>query len=252
MRVVSFLMMSFVLSSTAQAQRLDDVHTVVARSTWDPGFAGLVDEVVYDNASVFCQRPTLAQSQTFSPPTALATQTPCGGPWLKAVKVDDDDVPASIVIHHSDFADSPGPVVIRDYHLQVAGYSDIAYHFVVMPDGRIYEGRPIHLLGAHAGISAEGRTDKSRDPDFHAIGIVLDGFYGIDGPPPAQTQALAWLVHALRIRYDVAAHRIYGHRDVKQHLVEARGLHLDSKPTTCPGAAAYPLVGVIRARELLE
>ncbi len=250
MRCALLFLFVLMVPSLAPAQLRDDdddgEHTVIARTTWEPDFIGFDGEVAYDVASVFCNRPPL----TFAPPHKLPK--PCGLPRaMNGVEVA-GDVAESIVIHHSDFGDAPGPVVIRDYHLQVAGFSDIGYHFVIAADGRIYEGRPIHLLGAHAGISAEGRADKSKDPDFHAVGIVLDGNSGVDPPPRVQIQSLQWLVHALRERYDISAGRIYGHRDVKSQLVEARGLHLDSSPTTCPGDGAYPLVAAIRARELLR
>ena len=212
---------------------------VESRTTWDPLFAGFDGEVVYGNESVFCQQPPLA----WHPPLRWPKTTACGGPWLPVVPQTPD---ASIVVHHSDFDEAPGPVTIRDYHLQVSQFSDIGYHFVVSPDGRIFEGRPVHLLGAHAGISKEGRTNKRLDPDHHAIGIVLDGNYNIAMPPDAQVHALAWLVGELRRQYGVSGDHIYGHRHVRAELVEKRGLTFDGEPTTCPGDGAVELVPWLR------
>ncbi len=80
-----------------------------------------------------------------------------------------------IVVHHSDFTDAPGPLAIKEYHLQVSGFSDIGYHFVIAADGTIYEGRSLQLMGSHAGITVEGKKDRHKDPDYGSIGVVLDG-----------------------------------------------------------------------------
>src|ERR1041385_3426682 len=45
----------------------------------------------------------------------------------------------TIVVHHSDMPESPGPLAIKQYHLEVSGFSDIGYHFVIEPDGTVYE-----------------------------------------------------------------------------------------------------------------
>lgn len=38
--------------------------------------------------------------------------------------------------------------VIREWHL-ARGWSDIGYHYVVLPNGHVASGRPLHLDGAH-------------------------------------------------------------------------------------------------------
>ncbi|MCC7110058.1 MAG: N-acetylmuramoyl-L-alanine amidase, partial [Deltaproteobacteria bacterium] len=58
------------------------------------------------------------------------------------------DVLTTIVVHHSDFLEPPGPLGIKQYHLEVSGFSDIGYHFVIEPDGTVYEGRPLDRMGA--------------------------------------------------------------------------------------------------------
>lgn len=212
---------------------------VEPRATWDPLFAGFEGEVVYENDSVFCQQAPLS----WHPPLRWPRSTACGGRWLAQPPGTAD---ASIVVHHSDFEDAPGPRVIREYHLQVSQFADIGYHFVISPDGRIFEGRPVHVLGAHAGISKEGRSNKRLDPDHHAIGIVLDGNYNIAVPPDAQVHALTWLVRQLQHRYGVQPDHIFGHRHVRAELVEKRGLTFDGDPTTCPGDGAADLIPWLR------
>ena len=38
---------------------------------------------------------------------------------------------------------------IQSFHMNTLGWCDVGYHFLVGTDGRIYEGRPLHQVGAH-------------------------------------------------------------------------------------------------------
>jgi|GEM_PF-2449622 len=156
-----------------------------------------------------------------------------------------------VVIHHSDFVDPIGAQGILDYHLEVSRFSDIGYHFVVADDGRVYEGRDLRLLGAHAGQSKDanravrharrhgGDVDKARrkDPDWGAIGVVVDGYFVDDAPPAVQQKALTKLVAQLRRRFGIPADHVVTHREVKQKLVEDRGHTFTGPLKECPGDA---------------
>lgn len=148
------------------------------------------------------------------------------------------DVYRTLVVHHSDFPEAPGPAVLKAYHLEVSGFSDLGYHFVIGPDGTIWEGRPLDRMGAHAGVTSEGaRGERRADPDWGAVGIVLDGYF-VDAPPPApQQEALLSLVQHLRRRLP-RIRRVLGHREVRA-TVEARGHHAVGPPTVCPGDALF-------------
>lgn len=57
---------------------------------------------------------------------------------------------------------------MQGYH-QRLGWTDLGYHFVIFPSGRVYEGRPRDTVGAHAvngnrmpGISCAGNYEKDR------------------------------------------------------------------------------------------
>ncbi len=145
----------------------------------------------------------------------------------------------TIVVHHSDFLEPAGPLGIKQYHLEVSGFADIGYHFVIAPDGTIYEGRALDRMGAHAGVTREGtKGDRPSDPDWGAVGIVLDGYFGDALPPPAQRAALLALIDDLRARFP-RIERVIGHREVRRELVEARGLVAVGEPTVCPGDALF-------------
>ena len=154
-----------------------------------------------------------------------------------------------IVVHHSDFTDAPGPLAIKEYHLQVSGFSDIGYHFVIAADGTIYEGRSLQLMGSHAGITVEGKKDRHKDPDYGSIGVVLDGQYSQADPTPQQIQALFSLVPHLRKRFHIRADHVIGHRDVKPVLDDARGLTFVGELKDCPGEGGMKLVEILRHAE---
>lgn len=145
----------------------------------------------------------------------------------------------TIVVHHSDFLEPPGPLGIKQYHLEVSGFSDIGYHFVIAPDGTVYEGRPLDRMGAHAGVTREAaRGDKAKDPDWGAIGIVLDGYFGEELPPEPQRAALLRLIDELRARFP-RIERVIGHREVRRELVLGKKLTAVGEPTVCPGDALF-------------
>ena len=141
--------------------------------------------------------------------------TPGGKPNVHALD--------TIVVHHTDFADAPGPRAVLEYHLRVSRFSDIGYHFVIAADGAVYEGRPLDRVGAHAGAPAK---KGARDPDLGAIGIALDGYFADEPPPRAQLEALEGLVADLRKRFRIR--RLVTHREV-----DGRG----GEATECPGDA---------------
>ena len=56
---------------------------------------------------------------------------------------------------------------MQSFHQKVHGWTDIGYHYVIFPSGRVYEGRPKGTVGAHAvngnlmpGVSFAGNYEK--------------------------------------------------------------------------------------------
>lgn len=96
---------------------------------------------------------------------------------------------------------------IQGFHMHTRGYSDIAYHWGIAPDGVIYEGRSMAFVGAHAG--------KECNPG--SIGIV---FLMVDVLTDAAKRSFGELRSELEGRgFDL-------------HEVEP---HCDCNPTACPG-----------------
>ncbi len=93
---------------------------------------------------------------------------------------------------------------------QGQGWIDIGYHLVVFPSGRIYEGRPANVLGAHVAGHNTG-----------TVGISCAGNYEIASPTAAMLDAIGRARKAL----PGSNKPLVGHRDLG--------------PTACPGKNLY-------------
>ena len=93
---------------------------------------------------------------------------------------------------------------IDRWHKQ-KGWKRIGYHYVILLDGTIEQGRELEAVGAHcSGHNA------------HSIGICYIGGVDAEGKPkdtrtPQQKEALAKLVAELRRKYNISRQHIYGH-----------------------------------------
>lgn len=99
---------------------------------------------------------------------------------------------------------------IDSWHRQ-RGFNMIGYHYVILLDGTIQEGRPLQQVGAHCvGHNA------------HSIGICYIGGLDAKGQPSdtrtqAQKDALAKLIWRLSLRLVNSGQgfpEVYGHRDL--------------------------------------
>ena len=127
-----------------------------------------------------------------------------------------------LTIHHTDeiagiMQGSDTEVVrfIAHLHRDRAGWADIGYHFLIGRDGRVYEGRPMDIQGAHAG------GDNNRNN----IGIAVIGAFGNHLPNHRQMNTLTKLVPDLSKQHRLDAHQLFAHRDFTN--------------TECPGDALY-------------
>lgn len=166
---------------------------------------------------------TAAQSTSASsrlaiqPRTAWNAANPIGSRLTSVI-----DGWSRITIHHSAEyskllgAPSSGNVAgaikdIQTYHMREEGYGDIAYHFMIDPAGRIWQGRSLQWQGAHAG----GTNNVGN------IGICVLGNFNAERPDPRSLTALEDLVDALCERHHIPRSRLYGHRQLRS--------------TECPG-----------------
>lgn len=98
-------------------------------------------------------------------------------------------------------------------------WGDIGYHYLIDPDGRIYEGRRLEYQGAHAGDHSKNQGN---------IGVCLLGHFEVEHPSPKALGALAALLDDLRGRYRIPTSQVFGH----SHF----------KTTACPGQHLEPWI----------
>ena len=94
---------------------------------------------------------------------------------------------------------------IRQWHRQ-RGFSDIGYHYVIHPDGKVEEGRDVNIAGAHCS----GHNSKSIGICYIG-GMTADNKKAKDTRTEEQRANLKALLMAMRKLYPSA--KIHGHRD---------------------------------------
>lgn len=139
--------------------------------------------------------------------------------------------PTGIILHHTSVIPTEGklPASERDldeYHKE-RGFDVMcfgkeyhaAYHYLILPDGKVQKGRPDRCEGAHApgynsylGISVVGDFSSADNPT---------GAKGPVNPTPQQIKSIIELCRRLREEYNIPVQHILRHSDVA--------------PTLCPG-----------------
>jgi len=143
-----------------------------------------------------------------------------------------EQAPKMLTLHHTG-ANYPATreaaleemLFIQDYHQNARGWIDIGYHFIISPQGEIFEGRPAAALGAHV---------KGKNVDN--IGVSLMGnHHPPENQKPSQEtlKALDMLGKHLAETYKIPAAMFYAHRDLAA--------------SDCPGDVLYAMMPEIRA-----
>lgn len=101
---------------------------------------------------------------------------------------------------------------VRASHLR-EGWADIGYHYVIDPQGRIWEARPLGYQGAHV-----------KDKNEHNIGVMCMGNFEVQRPTPQQTAALDAFVATLMQRHRIPNSRVYTHQELGQTACPGRNL----------------------------
>jgi hypothetical protein len=99
---------------------------------------------------------------------------------------------------------------IRRLHVDDRGWGDIGYHYVVDPQGMVWEARPLSWQGAHVANQNPGN-----------IGVLCLGNFEVQSPTAAQLDSLDAFVASLAKRHRVP--------------LSAVATHQELAPTLCPG-----------------
>lgn len=111
---------------------------------------------------------------------------------------------------------------VRNGHIG-NGWADIGYHYIIDPTGRIWEGRPVSLQGAHV-----------KNQNEHNLGVMVMGNFETERPTPAALASLDRFVLSQMHRFNVPLSRVFTHRELG--------------PTACPGRSLQAhMVAVRRA-----
>lgn len=138
--------------------------------------------------------------------------------------------PERITVHHTESDQPLGRESAIDelqatqrFHKNGRGWIDIAYHYLIDGSGRIWEGRPMAVVGAHVKDKNDGN-----------IGVSVMGNFmkGKKKPTAAQFESLKNLTRWLSATYSIPTDRIRGHKD--------------QETTECPGEALYARLDELR------
>jgi hypothetical protein len=148
-------------------------------------------------------------------------------------------VTSFLIVHHSAGSNtaSDWAAIVRaiwDFHVNVNGWDDIGYNWLIDPNGVLYEGRGDNRQGAHFCGTNPGTMGVCVLGDFTNIAPQQDALSTLDS-------LLAWkscdadlnpLGNGFHASSGLFLQRISGHRD--------------GCATSCPGNAFYPLLPGIR------
>ncbi len=123
--------------------------------------------------------------------------------------------PREIIVHHtatnaSDYVGAKTIRQIQSLHMDSRHWSDLGYHFLIGPDGKVYRGRKESEVGAHA------------PPNSGRFGVSLVGNFEFEKLKDKAKSSLVDMLAHLCSKYDINPKAIKGHREVGQ--------------TLCPGA----------------
>ncbi len=132
-------------------------------------------------------------------------------------------VPVRITVHHEgtrlEVTDDAAKKIKA---IQVWGmgpdrsWVDIPYHFLIAPDGKIYEGR---------AVTTVGETATEYDPTGHLLITCLGNLEQQEVPSAQLASLIKLIAHACK-KYNLSYETITTHRD-------------NSTQTTCPGKNLY-------------
>ncbi|KAF5298158.1 hypothetical protein FQA39_LY02582 [Lamprigera yunnana] len=111
---------------------------------------------------------------------------------------------------------------IQNYHMEVHQFHDIGYNFMIGGDGKVYEGRGWHKIGAH-----------TRNFNSRSLGIAFVGKYIDKLPNKSQLRVTRDLIHCAVLLKEIdESYKLYGARQVSGTL--SPGLRLYQELQTWP------------------
>jgi hypothetical protein len=94
-----------------------------------------------------------------------------------------------------------------------AHWVDIGYHYIIDPSGRIWEGRPVTIEGAHVSHTNQ-----------HNLGVMLMGNFDEQQPARAALESLDAFVAGQVKRYGLRIANVYTHQELRSTECPGRNL----------------------------
>lgn len=137
------------------------------------------------------------------------------------------------IVHHSAGINqsSDWPAVVRsiwNQHVNINGWADIGYHYLIDSEGTIYRGRQPNIQGAHFCAT-----------NANTLGVCLMGNFNVAFPNPKATSSAVELLGWHLCVKDLNPLESSFHASSGLFLNNIAG-HRDGCGTDCPGHAWYP------------
>lgn len=218
---------------TAGQGRADHSWRSIRLHTFDPGPTGLPDRngdpiSVLRSDQCSCAPPALVDRAQWCPDGSCFPH-PSPEPVF----------PTHLIIHHSAGSNSSSDwaAVVRsiwNFHVNVNGWSDIGYNWLIDPDGQIYIGRGDDILGAHFC----GKNSNT-------LGTCVMGDFTQVQPKPAAIDALSHLYAWKACVEEIDPLGSSWHPASGAVIPNVSG-HRQSCQTSCPGDAFFPILPQVR------
>jgi len=143
---------------------------------------------------------------TNSPPN-LSLINPMGG--INRITVHHDGMPP-VTLRSKNDAASRLEQIRRAHINHDPPWADIGYHYIIDPQGRIWEGRPVQYQGAHVKNNNE-----------HNLGVMVLGNFDEQRPTPEALMTLDNFIADRMRAHRVPISRVFTHQEIN--------------PTACPG-----------------
>ncbi len=114
----------------------------------------------------------------------------------------------------------------RRFHVENRGWADIGYHYVVDPQGTVWEARPLDRQGAHV-----------RNHNEHNIGVMMLGNFEHQTPSLPALHSLDRFIPHLMRRHNVGASSVYTHQEFAPTLCPGRNLQRHMAQARAAGGA---------------
>lgn len=149
----------------------------------------------------------LTRSAWGARPALAARLEPVGGSWRRITVHHSDEVPGVFLDGSLDQSRTALQKIQR-YHQDQNGWGDIGYHYLIDPEGRVFEGRPLAWQGAHAG-----GTNNVQN-----LGICVLGNFHDALPTPRALASLERMLEETRQAHGIPRREVHVHRDYKDTL----------------------------------